>query len=1131
MNSPRKNLTWIATGFLWVVVSGLPAFAEDVELFVGSAAGGGGVQPNILFVLDTSLSMDDQITTQPPFDPATTYAGSCSNTRVYWRSGTGNPPSCGTSSYIDATRFACNAADVAFAAGTTYTGVAAQYDSVQNGGGDIAFRWEALRSGRNSDWVECEEDSGIHGNGVSGTDHYATNTGGTLWTADVDEVVNWGSSPTNTLYTFYNGNYLNWYYGTTVTQRKIDILQDVTVNMLNGISGVNVGLMRFNFNQGGTVIHEMADVATNRTSLVSMVNGLTLNGWTPLTETLYEAGLYFRGSDIHYGDSGATAAGARNGAFGTPGYSDYNSPVSDACQSNYIVLITDGLPTQDVDANSLVVAQPSYGTVVGGGSCGSGDGACLPEAAEYLQEVDMFGDAVYSGQQNVTTYTVGFDIDLPILEETATAGGGEYFVANDTATLSTALTNIVTEILDTSTTFSSPTVSVNSFNRTRNLNDLFVALFEPSGNLHWPGNLKRYRVDPDTDEIVDALGAPAVDPGTGFFADGAQSFWSTDPDGSDVAAGGAANELPAPASRNVYTYLGASASLTHASNAISTANMLLDDATLGIGNPGDPCRAQVISFARGADAADFDGDSNVTEARNQMGDPLHAKPTTAIYGGTAASPDIDDAVVYFGTNDGYLHAIDFATGAELWSFIPEEFLPTQAALFENDATANKNYGIDGTPVIQRVDTNGNGIIEAGDKVYLYFGMRRGGTFYYALDITDKNNPDFLWQLSGTELPNIGQSWSTPLPTRMKINGASQNADDLVLVIGGGYDVDQDGNSSLTDNVGNALYIVDSVSGSLLWHASDSGSDRDLAAMQYSIPGDIKVIDIDSDRYADRMYATDMGGQVWRFDVINNNPVATFVNGGVIAQLGGAPAAAPSATDSRRFYYAADAAIVVGHGQSFINIAVGSGHRAHPNSLLTEDAFFSLRDYTPFVPRSQASYDTTAAVEVADLVDITTDVSTAVPSGSPGWVLWLTASDPSGVAFSGEKSLSEARTFNNQIFFTTFEPSGAAAVSGCSPQLGINRLYRVDILTGAPVNNLDGVGSDDNLTESDRYMTFEGSISSEVVFLFPSTDDSSDPLAECQGDECDPIFCVGLQCFDPNFLNNPVRTFWSQESAY
>ncbi len=1133
MSSLARNIGWAAAGFAWATLSGAPAFADDTELFVGTSSPGAmGTQPNVLFVLDTSGSMADSIETQPPYDPATTYPGSCAQARIYWRNNTGRPPNCDTTQYVDDAHFVCDAARQTFAAGTTYTGIAAQWDSAQSGSTDIAMRWEDLRPGRNSEYVECAADSGVHGNGISSAELFATDTGATLWTSEPNDEISWTSNPTNSAYTFYTGNYLNWYYGPTVVQQKIDILKDVTTDLLNGISGINVGLMRFNTDQGGTVIHEVADLATHRSELVSIVDNLPADGFTPLSETLYEAGLYFRGASIDFGDEQGpefTVDGARSGTNGTRGYDIYKSPIANTCQKNYIVLITDGEPTEDVDAATKIVNQPGYGSAVGGGSCGSGDGQCLPEAAQYLYEADLINDTTLPEKQNVVTYTVGFDLpsDVPLFGETAKAGGGDYFIANDTATLSTALKDILSEILFTPATFSAPTVSVNSFNRTRNLNDLFVALFEPSGRRHWPGNLKRYRVDPDTDQIVDANGDPAVDPDSGFFVSTAQSLWSAQADGAEVTAGGAANELPAPAVRSVYTYLGANDSLTHSTNAVDSANALLDDAVLGIGNPGDPTRTQLIQFARGADAADFDGDGVTAEPRYQIGDPLHGRPTTAIYGGTSALPDIDDAVVFLGTNDGYMHAVDFATGQELWSFLPEEFLPTQVALFENESTSVKTYGIDGTPVIQKIDVNGNGIIESGDRVYLYFGMRRGGTFYYALDVTDKNNPRFLWKLDGNSLPNIGQSWSTPLPTRMIVDGATQNSEHLVLVIGGGYDADQDGSTVVTDNIGNAIYVVDSVSGDLLWHTSRAGSDLDLDAMQYSIPGDIKVIDLDSDRYADRMYATDMGGQLWRFDVVNNRPAADLVRGGVIAQLGAAPSETPTATDSRRFYYAADTAIVLRRGQAFINIAVGSGHRAHPNSAVTQDAFFSIRDYVPFVTQSQTVYDSMTPVTIDDLVDITDDVSTVVPEGAPGWKMWLRAAG----AFAGEKSLAEARTFDNKIFFTTFQPGPAAFSTGCVPQLGINRLYVVDILTGAPVNNLDGEGSDDNLTVSDRYREFAGSISSEVVFLFPSPDDSSDPLAECQGDECEPIYCVGLQCFPPGFLNNPVRTFWSQESTY
>jgi len=86
---------------------------------------------------------------------------------------------------------------------------------------------------------------------------------------------------------------------------------------------------------------------------------------------------------------------------------------------------------------------------------------------------------------------------------------------------------------------------------------------------------------------------------------------------------------------------------------------------------------------------------------------------------------------------------------------------------------------------------------------------------------------------------------------------------------------------------------------------------------------------------------------------------------------------------------------------------------------------------------------------------------------------------------------------------------------------------LDLFNGAPVNNLDGIGDDQELTITDRYQEFGGSIASEAVLMFPSPDDPN-----CVGDQCSPppLVCVDLFCFSAGFGNAPVRTFWSQETV-
>src|SRR5690606_27340601 len=111
---------------------------------------------------------------------------------------------------------------------------------------------------------------------------------------------------------------------------------------------------------------------------------------------------------------------------------------------------------------------------------------------------------------------------------------------------------------------------------------------------------------------------------------------------------------------------------------------------------------------------------------------------------------------------------------------------------------------------------------------------------------------------------------------------------------------------------------------------------------------------------------------------------------------------------------------------------------------------------------QSYYDSLTPITDADLEDITSELDATVPANSPGWKMHLGG--------NGEKVLAEARTFNNQVYFTTFTPgAGAGGNADCQPALGSNRLYIVDLLTGAPVNNLDGVGDEDDLTLTDRYI--------------------------------------------------------------
>jgi len=814
----------------------------------------------------------------------------------------------------------------------------------------------------------------------------------------------------------------------------------------------------------------------------------------------------------------------------------YEIPEWDVCSKNYNVLLTDGEPTEDTDTPGLLGNLPNFAGALGYPGCDGtvGDGYCLDDIAQYLSIEDV--DPVADGDQFVTTHTIGFADDFglattQLLMETAANSGGNYYTADDVETLTRTLLSIIANINDLSLSFSAPAVSVNTFNRTQNLNDMYITAFGAKARAHWPGNLKKYRIDTthtvDADgndvfdsRIVDANGVEAVDPATGFFATTARSYWTVGgADGNDVRKGGAAQRLPDPLVRDLYTNNSGS-DLKAAANAITPSNTAaFANADFGLtGATGEPTMEELIRWARGEDLLDEDSNS-ATIVRKVMGDPLHSQPAAIVYGGTADNPDV---VVFTATNDGYLHAIDGATGVELWSFIPKELLSNLTRLYFDPRSKYKQYGLDGNvvPVVKDVDRDG--IIEAadGDFVQLIFGMRRGGNSFYSLDVTNKNSPKMLWRAN---LPEFGESWSSPVVARMDIASVSQNTDKAVVVIGGGYDTvhDTSAHPASADAAGSGIFILDLKTGVELWRASaDVSADLTLATlgreMDRALPNDIRVIDLSGDGLADRMYTTDLGGQVWRFDVFNGQAPGTLVTGGVIAQLGAEGTAAPIDADTRRFYNSPDVSLITDNRQQrrYISISVGSGYRAHPFDLSASDRFFSVRDGDVFNQLTQAAYDSYPIVTDADLVEVSGQTQTVITSNDRGWKFTLPYN---------EKILADSLTFDDQIFFVAFTPDSNAAAT-CSAGKGTNFLYRVSAVNGDPiVPNIDTLNP--LISDDERRTTLQqGGIAPSPTILFPSPD------PDCVGDACKvpPLGCVGVECFDPGFENNPVRTLWTQD---
>ena len=300
----NKLKTWSAAILLGMTAA-IPAQADDTEIYTGlNSAANGAVDPNVLFILDTSGSMGSSVTQViAAYDPTTTYTGSCVNSRVYY-STSGTPPTCGTSRYFDLSKFRCAAANTPlFGTGSNSPGFFQDRVARHSTGGSFfsSTGWKSLSTfDRSPNHVECRSDENIHGSenynqpDGSGGNYIRNTTAG--YTSNASRRRNWNN--TGQFYTLYSANYMNYFNNSaSVTNTtRLEIMKDVVKSVADSNNNLNIGLMRFD-TDGGPVIFPFSDIdAPNvRTNFKNTVSNLNASGITPLSETLREASRVYRG--------------------------------------------------------------------------------------------------------------------------------------------------------------------------------------------------------------------------------------------------------------------------------------------------------------------------------------------------------------------------------------------------------------------------------------------------------------------------------------------------------------------------------------------------------------------------------------------------------------------------------------------------------------------------------------------------------------------------------------------------------------------------------------------------------------------------------------------------------------------
>lgn len=577
------------------------------------------------------------------------------------------------------------------------------------------------------------------------------------------------------------------------------------------------------------------------------------------------------------------------------------------------------------------------------------------------------------------------------------------------------------------------------------------------------------------------------------------------------------------------TFTNGSSTALMAFNADTTSASALQSAlratSVGDCTGADPDTAacRLIAFARGVEFT-----ATGTKARSWiMGDLLHSRPIAVNYGArgayTTSNPDIR---LIAGSNDGFMHMFrntkssqtdatvaNDTDGVEAWAFIPREVMPTLNTLIKQStvATPPHPYTVDGAPAVYIYDADADGNIEptdhvdangatqSGDRVYLYFGLRRGGTSYYALNITDPDEPKLLWRIgkgaAGSAFAELGQSWSTPKVGKMVFGGATTPAP--VLVFGGGYDPNKDthpGHGGYTataigtdDTQGNAIFIVHAVTGELIWKAvKGTTTGYDAAAKAYrrtdmrdSIPSDVIAIDTDGNKLVDRIYVGDTGGVVWRADTRSNNQANWTLK--PILSVGRHADSTGSLANDRRFFYPPDYVQTKDSDGAYDAIIIGTGDRENPLDTAVTNWFYMFKDRNI----TTGTFGAYAYPESGDnLGDVTDYAYAATLDVSKGWRLQLEC-PPAFPSTCGEKNLSPAFTLSGKVYFTTYKPPSSVTGAGCSLAEGGGMLYAVSLQLGKSVDDLDVTNNTaaSKLFESDRYKELaSGGIPAEVVSI-------------------------------------------------
>ncbi len=792
-------------------------------------------------------------------------------------------------------------------------------------------------------------------------------------------------------------------------------------------------------------------------------------GLTPLEGTLYTALDYFDNTALPSDEGGPVSA------------------VPESCDKNFIALLTDGLPSTDQNGN--VTTNPTTAL------------AAVATAAEALHAID------------VETYTIGFALpfgtDPTALDSIASAGGTDTaYLADDPVTLQATFDAIFSDILEK--TGASSSAATNSTSLSAN-SLVYQARFN-SGD--WSGQLLA--------RSISTSGSISL---TNEW-DAADELKSIDQDDRVILTYNRDTNDGMPFR---WTNINAQTDTT-------LKDMLNTEPVTAIP---DGIGADRTHFLRG-------GDGNLSAAllradRNgKLGDIVHSAPAyvgppsagyndviMSGYSAFASSKSSRKPIIYVGANDGMLHGFDASTasskGDEVLAYIPKSVSPhlnELTAIGYGNSTLPHRYFVDTTPAFADADVNGWKTILAG-------GLGAGGQGIYALDITSPtsggsvvgpNSTVFdeanaanivLWEFTDEDDADLGYTFFDPVrrtATGQSAQIARMANDEWALIIGNGYNnTEADGHASTTGHaVLFILFIEKGLDGT--WTVDASTTDYvkiDTGVGSTTTPNGLATpmpYDTDNDGNVDVIYAGDLEGNLWKFDV-SSSTVNSWTNASNMTKLFTAAAqqsitTAPLVTKSPGDGYM----IGVGTGKYVELSDIGTSSVQSFYGIWDDGVTSSTATRSDLVEQTVLAEETVTENGETNTFRITSQYDVDYDTYR-GWYIDLPT--------TGERVDVNPLLRSGRFVFATRIPSTAQCVAG-----GTSWLMELDYLTGGRLDESPFDTNNDGIIDENDYIsvTYTDSSGTDITISVPVSGVKTD----------DGMISTPTVTYDPNSPDQEIK---------